>query len=219
MDFCLFVFVWVLFVLNYDRRAKDIKRLQWACSRGNSSPDLLLHTMCSFQHPCPSNRRLSWIYQGSCILSLFKHCVMACSSGRLQVQHTGGSWGKKRLFLSCFYLGPVEVLYKFMMWCWGVKCLPISNQTLLSLLRSDPARCLVKRSLKIYFVCCSTAWVTGVNSFAFGIMRVLWLKNDNIEKKGTLGRFLLARVSMFLCLWFHNIWSEHPICHKGEGNE
>lgn len=95
VDFCLFVFVWVLFVLNYDRRAKDIKRLQWACSRGNSSPDLLLHTMCSFQHLCPSNRRLSWIYQGSCILNLFKHCVMACSSGRLQVQHTGGSWGKK----------------------------------------------------------------------------------------------------------------------------
>lgn len=94
--------------------------------------------------------------------------------------------------------------------------LPISNRTQLSLLRSDPARCLVKRSLKIYFVCCSTAWVTGVNSFAFGIMRVLWLKNDNIEKKGTLGRFLLARVSMFLCLWFHNIWSEHPMCHEGE---
>lgn len=36
------------------------------------------------------------------------------------------------------------------------------------------------------------------------------------RKKGTLGRFLLARVSMFLCLCFHNISSELSMSHKGE---
>lgn len=130
---------------------------------------------------------------------------------------------EKRLIFPFFYLGPVEVLSNTMMWCWGIRCLIISNQIQLSLLRSDPTCSVLKRNLIIYFTCCKTAWITGGLIFLFwnygDFMINKWQHCREKKKKSTISRYLLARIPMFLCLWFHNDTScEHPMWERGRND-